>query len=76
MYIESDKGVVDINTGEYITNVYIVKYLINGKLIESLVYFNLNENINDSCYYLRSLSYKVDQVQIYKNGIIVAELNK
>lgn len=76
MYIEVDKGIIDTDTGEYITNAYIVDYLINGKLIESLLYLNLNESIIDSCYYLRTISFKVDQVQIYKNGIIIAELNK
>lgn len=76
MYIERDNAIIDTDTGKYITNAYIVECLIKGKPIENLLYFDLNESIIDSCYYLKTLSSKVEQVQIYKNGFLIADLNK
>lgn len=57
-------------------NSYNVCYFINGLCIDSIIYYKLNNAIRDSTYYLKSLTHKVDQIKIYKNGILIAELNK
>lgn len=59
-------------TGEIIINAYVVNYLINGKCVDNLPYTALSVAIKDALYWFN----KVDQVQIYKNGILIAELNK
>lgn len=59
-------------TGEIIINAYVVNYLINGKCVDNLLYMTLSVAIKDALYWFN----KVDQVQIYKNGILIAELNK
>ena len=59
-------------TGEIIINAYVVNYLLNGKCIDNLPYMTLSVAIKDALYWFN----KVDQVQIYKNGILIAELNK
>lgn len=63
-------------TGEIIINAYAVNYLLNGKCVDNLPYTTLSIAIKDALYYLKSLSHKVDQIKIYKNGILIAELNK
>lgn len=55
---------------------YNTCYLINGVCIDNAIYYKLNTAIRDAAYYLKFLSYKVDQIKIYKNGVLIAELNK
>ncbi len=55
---------------------YEVKYLLNGVCLDNIYYNNLYVAICDCIYWMKQLLYKVDQIQIYKNNILIAELNK
>ena len=55
---------------------YVVNYLLKGQFIDNSLFISLSTAINDSIYRLKGLTYKVDQIKIYKNGILIAELNK
>lgn len=55
---------------------YVVNYLKNNTYIDSLPYMCLNDALNDALFNLKTLSCICDQVQIYKNNKLVAELNK
>lgn len=63
-------------TGEIKIDAYQVNYLLNGKCIDNLPYMTLSIALKDALYWSKAIPQKVDQVQICKNGILIAELNK
>ena len=51
-------------------------YLLNSKNVDCVYYNNLNVAVNDALYWMKTIPYKVDQVKIYKNNMLISELNK